>query len=234
MVSTTVLKLREEGEIAAYQNNSPSSTSDSDSETESDSISNSEIVTEYAHLSSPNLRESISKEPTTFSPTKASQDINQKTDCGNTNNFNTISVCHKFNDSSEYTNQSIHLREGLVYTPEQHRLSAGAAFVPLSDRIPKFLRAHQDSDFIIMATPKEPKQSRSIKDRSRNMPSTSYESSYFEGNNRRSSLLVAQEDFEYCSATQPLQGGQQYNRNFHKKSRPLYTAKLDLAREKEG
>lgn len=109
----------------------------------------------------------------------------------------------------------------------------GAAFVPLSDRIPRFLRTHKDSEFVIMATPREGvKRCRSIdKTVTRPTPSqsTSQEQVYLERGRRRSSQLVSHEDIEYCSALEPLQNmdssGHLYPRRQHnykkKQSRPL-------------
>lgn len=114
--------------------------------------------------------------------------------------------------------------------PPTYRLSTGVAFVPLSDRIPSFIREHHSSDFVLMATPKDMSRSKSCERNSRSSVAQSRESesAYFEGGARAS--VIENEDFEYCSATEPLQGPSRgppsfYHRNLDailkKQARPL-------------
>ncbi|XP_018006554.1 neuronal membrane glycoprotein M6-a isoform X3 [Hyalella azteca] len=90
--------------------------------------------------------------------------------------------------------------------PPSHRFSSGIAFVPLSDRIPSFIREHHSSDFLLMATPKSFKRTRSCERNLRSSTAHSRDSEvpFFE-EGKRSSMAVENEDFEYCSASQPLQ-----------------------------
>ena len=101
------------------------------------------------------------------------------------------------------------------------------AIMPLSDRIPRFVKAHdRDSHFAIIATPRATANTSTISKTPKkvevprlppkgtvvpNPPVPSRKFSLLgrgaENKNRRSHYLVAQEDFEYCSATQPLKCG---------------------------
>lgn len=151
----------------------------------------------------------------------------------------TNSDCPKCSTSSPLLVQedegSSTIKRDLRPSPHHHRLSAGTAFVPLSDRIPRFLRAHHDSEFVIMATPKAggTKRSRSSDRSDYLLAPTSppgSEPEFMDRRRRRSSLVASQEDFQYCSATRPLHGiaatGRLYQRNpenFKKKqTRPLF------------
>ncbi|KAF2367340.1 hypothetical protein FHG87_001914 [Trinorchestia longiramus] len=120
------------------------------------------------------------------------------------------------------------LADEVSSAPPTHRFSVGVAFVPLSDRIPSFIREHHASDFVLMATPKELKRSGSCERNSRSSTTCSQklESPYFEGG-RRSSLVDDNEEFEYCSTTEPLQGPS-------RRLQSLYHRNLDAVLRKQA